>query len=141
MTKLEIFEPALCCSTGVCGPSVDDDLLSITSAVNALNTIEGYQAVRYNLTGDPQAFVSNTHVTALLKEKEAGALPITLVNGEVKKTGAYPTLEEISDYMTVQFVMATPSQNECCGGSSDSDCCKGSEREGDCGGESNSGCC
>ncbi|MDZ7836386.1 MAG: arsenite efflux transporter metallochaperone ArsD [Alkalibacterium sp.] len=132
MTKLEIFEPALCCSTGVCGPSVDDELMMITSIVNTLNTAEGYEAVRYNLSGDPQAFVSNENVTAILQEKEAEALPITLVNGEVKKTGAYPTLEEISDYMEVQFVMAGSSGENCCGGSANT---------GDCCGGSNSGCC
>ena len=25
MKKLELFEPAMCCSTGVCGPSVDEE--------------------------------------------------------------------------------------------------------------------
>ena len=122
MNKLEIFEPALCCSTGVCGPSVNDDLMMITSIVNTLNTADGYEAVRYNLSGDPQAFVNNQNVTAVLQEKQDEALPITLVNGEVKKTGAYPTLEEISDYMDVQFVVAESSDAGSCGGP-DSGCC------------------
>jgi len=119
---------------------VDDELMLITSVVNTLNTAEGYEAVRYNLSGDPQAFVSNENVTTLLREKEAEALPITLVNGEVKKTGAYPTLEEISDYMDVQFVMEGSSEENCCGGSDES-CCGGSANTGDCCGGSNSGCC
>ena len=33
MKKLAIYEPALCCSTGVCGPSVDEDLLRITGVM------------------------------------------------------------------------------------------------------------
>ncbi|OJF90306.1 arsenite efflux transporter metallochaperone ArsD [Alkalibacterium sp. 20] len=130
MIKLEIFEPALCCSTGVCGPSANDDLMMITSLVTTVNTIDGYEAVRYNLSGDTQAFVNNENVTAILQEKQSEALPITLVNGEVKKTGEYPTLEEISDYMEVKFVMAGSSDKECCGGSNE-DCCGGSD----------SGCC
>jgi len=42
MNKLEIFELAMCCSTGVCGPSMDEDLLMVTSVVRSLNTVEGY---------------------------------------------------------------------------------------------------
>ncbi len=26
MTTIEVFDPAMCCSTGVCGPQVDPDL-------------------------------------------------------------------------------------------------------------------
>lgn len=120
MNKLEVFEPAMCCSTGVCGPSVDENLLMITSVAQALNSVEGYEAVRYNLSSDPQEFVNNEKVTTILQEELADALPITLVNGEVKKTGAYPTLDEISNYMGLQFVMAGESDGGCCGGSG---CC------------------
>lgn len=87
MNKLELFEPAMCCNTGVCGPSVNEDLLMMTSAIQALNTVEGYEAIRYNLSSSPQEFVNNATVTTILQEELADALPITLVNGEVKKKG------------------------------------------------------
>ena len=68
MNKLELFEPAMCCSTGVCGPSVNEDLLMITSAIQALNTVKGYEAIRYNLSSSPQEFVNNATVTTLLQK-------------------------------------------------------------------------
>ena len=122
MNKLELFDPAMCCSTGVCGPSVNEDLLVITSAIQALNTVKGYEAIRYNLSCSPQEFVNNATVTTILQEELADALPITLVNGEVKKKGVYPTLDEISAFMGIQFVMAESADGSCCGGS-DSGCC------------------
>lgn len=122
MNKLELFEPAMCCNTGVCGPSVNEDLLMMTSAIQALNTVEGYEAIRYNLSSSPQEFVNNATVTTILQEELADALPITLVNGEVKKKGACPTLDEISTFMGIQFVMAGSADGSCCGGAG-SDCC------------------
>lgn len=35
-SNIEIFEPAMCCSTGVCGPGVDKELLRITAFINQL---------------------------------------------------------------------------------------------------------
>lgn len=121
MTRLELFEPAMCCNTGVCGPSVDEELLQVTGIWNALNTLEGYEAVRYNLSSTPQVFVQNAAVSALLQKKGVDALPITTLNGEIKKTGAYPTISEVSEYTHVQFVTAGSAESGCCGGSSD--CC------------------
>ncbi|MBL2347006.1 arsenic metallochaperone ArsD family protein, partial [Klebsiella pneumoniae] len=48
MKKIEIFDPAMCCSTGVCGPSVDSELIRISVAVNNLKN-KGIDVTRYNL--------------------------------------------------------------------------------------------
>ncbi len=29
MSVIEIFDPAMCCSTGVCGPSIDTELMRV----------------------------------------------------------------------------------------------------------------
>ncbi len=31
MTKLEVYDPAMCCSTGVCGPEVDPALVTFAA--------------------------------------------------------------------------------------------------------------
>ena len=36
MKKMTIFEPALCCETGVCGVSIDSELLRISTILNSL---------------------------------------------------------------------------------------------------------
>ena len=54
MKKIELFEPAMCCSTGVCGPSVNQDLLTITSAFEAMQGVTNVEANRYNLSNNPE---------------------------------------------------------------------------------------
>lgn len=119
MTKLELFEPAMCCSTGVCGPSVDENLLMITSVFEGLANVSSVEASRHNLTSDPDSFVNNEKVLSLMKTKGKDTLPVTLLNGEVVKSGEYPTLEEITDYTGVVFV-DQKQESSCCGGSG---CC------------------
>lgn len=121
MTELALFEPAMCCSTGVCGPSVNEDLLQITSVMNALDTLEGFQATRYNLSSNPQSFVENEQITKLLQEKGAEILPITMLNGEVVKIGEYPSMEEITLFTGVRFVPMESTNEGCCG--PNSGCC------------------
>jgi hypothetical protein len=46
----------MCCSTGVCGPSVDPELIRISVAVNNLKN-KGIDVTRYNLASEPDAFL------------------------------------------------------------------------------------
>ncbi|MBM7710899.1 arsenite efflux transporter metallochaperone ArsD [Enterococcus xiangfangensis] len=122
MKKLELFEPAMCCSTGVCGPSVDEELLMVTSVFEIFEGLDSIEAARHNLTGDPDAFVNQPAVLKLLQEKGNDILPVTLLDGEIVKEGAYPTLEEFGTYGDVHFVMQPAnSSSDCCGGNSG--CC------------------
>ncbi|WP_211654707.1 arsenite efflux transporter metallochaperone ArsD [Planococcus alpniumensis] len=97
MKKVEIFDPAMCCSTGVCGPTVDPELTRIASAVYSLEK-KGFAISRHNLTDDPGAFVDNRQVNQVLVEKGPDALPVVLVNGEVVKIAEYPTTEELAEW-------------------------------------------
>ena len=115
MNKLEIFEPVMCCSTGDCGPSMDENQILITPVIDALNTVEGYEAYQYNLADDPVQFVSNETVSTILQKENTAALPITVLNGKVKKAGAYPTLNEISEYTGVRFMVTDQSGESDCG--------------------------
>ncbi|MCM3162293.1 arsenite efflux transporter metallochaperone ArsD [Metabacillus litoralis] len=98
--KVEIFDPAMCCSTGVCGPSVDPELTRVASAVYSLEK-NGFEIKRYNLTGEPGAFAENNEVSKILAEKGPDALPITLVDNFIKKVGNYPTNDELSEWFGV----------------------------------------
>ncbi|MFC0274053.1 arsenite efflux transporter metallochaperone ArsD [Metabacillus herbersteinensis] len=100
MKKVEIFDPAMCCSTGVCGPSVDPELTRVASAVYSLSQ-KGYEIERYNLANDPGAFADNQMINQLLHEKGPDVLPITLFEGEVVKEGTYPSTEEFSAWFNL----------------------------------------
>ncbi len=91
---VEIFDPPLCCPTGICGPTLDPVLLDVNEMVVTLQG-EGVPVARYQMASHAQAFVNNREVFRLVREKQLAALPITVVRGQVLKVGAYPTLAEV----------------------------------------------
>ncbi|MCM3763097.1 arsenite efflux transporter metallochaperone ArsD [Alkalihalobacillus oceani] len=100
MTKVEIFDPAMCCSTGVCGPSVDPELTRVAAAVFLLEN-KGCDIKRYQLTTEPKKFAENSEVNKVLHEKGPEALPVILVNDQLVKVGGYPSNEELAEWFDV----------------------------------------
>jgi hypothetical protein len=98
--KLEVFDPAMCCPTGVCGPSVDPELARVASAFFLLKG-KGFSITRYNLGNEPQAFITNTKVNHLLNEKGPNVLPLVLLDGEVVRESSYPTNEELAQWFLI----------------------------------------
>jgi hypothetical protein len=89
--KIEIFDPAMCCSTGVCGPSVDPELVRIQETLRQIKKqAPEIEVLRYNLSADPQAFVANATVAERLKSQGPQCLPLFFVNGELISSGRYP---------------------------------------------------
>ncbi len=91
---VEIFDPPMCCPTGLCGPTLDQTLLDVSEMILALQR-DHLRVERYQMTSHPNAFLGNAEVMKLVREKQMAALPITVVRGKVIKAGAYPTLTEI----------------------------------------------
>lgn len=150
--KIEIFEKALCCETGVCGTDVDPELLRVTSVVAELKE-KGINIERANLSTKPERFVINEAVIAQIKNHGVEILPLTLKDGSIVKEKIYPTNAELEAWTGVKL-----GKGGCnCGGghSEKSSCgCGGhgekesghSEKEGcNCGGhghdEKTSCCC
>lgn len=77
MKRIEVYDPAMCCSTGVCGPSVDPNLTRVASAVYSLEQ-KNYYITRFNLANDPSAFVETKRKNQILHEKGPEAIPVTL---------------------------------------------------------------
>ena len=95
---IELFDPPMCCPTGLCGPALDQTLLDVSEMIMAVQA-EGMTVERYQMTSHPQKFMQNNDVMRLVREQQMAALPITAVHGQVIKTGAYPTLEELQTYL------------------------------------------
>lgn len=120
MKKMVIFEPAMCCETGVCGPSVNPELLRVASAVNNLKS-KGILIERHNLSSNPQIFADNKEINGILNEEGADALPVTMVDGVVVKKKAYPTDQEFCSLLGLpeDFLKASvrrASRGCCCNG-------------------------
>lgn len=100
MKKIEIFDPAMCCSTGVCGPGVDPELLRMATMVSNLQKA-GKEIKRHNLSEEPQAYIDNAAINDVILKEGADALPVTLVDGNVMKKGEYPTDDELLEWSGV----------------------------------------
>ncbi len=107
MKKIEIFDPAMCCSTGVCGPSIDPELLRVATVLSALQE-KGTSVKRHNLASEPQDFVANKTIAAILEKEGADILPVTLVDGEVAKKKAYPSNVEFAAWTGVVVETESP---------------------------------
>lgn len=95
MTQIDVFDPPMCCSSGVCGPHVDPLLAAFAADVDWLGT-QGVTVTRHNLAQEPHAFVSNPLVQQTLQREGDACLPLVLVNGEIAARGAYPRRDELA---------------------------------------------
>jgi len=102
MKKIEIFDPALCCPTGLCGPNINPDLMRIAAAVEALQR-QGVDIERHNLRDVPQLYVDNVVVNKFLQENGAEALPLILVDGKLEVTGKYPDNQQLTEWTGINL--------------------------------------
>ncbi len=93
--KIEVYDPPMCCSSGVCGPSVDPQLVRFSADLEWLKG-QGVSVERFNLAQQPEAFARDATVKAVLEMKGDAGLPLVKVNGEVKSNGAYPSRDELA---------------------------------------------
>ena len=100
MKKMQIFETAMCCSTGLCGVGVDTELLRITTVLNSLKK-NGIEVDRFNLTNAPMEFINNKTVNDFLNTKGVDELPATVLDGEILITGRYPSNEEFAKLLNI----------------------------------------
>jgi hypothetical protein len=118
MTTIQIFDPALCCSTGVCGVEADQALISFAADVDWVKQ-NGARVERFNLAQQPMAFAENATVKSFLERSGQEALPLILVDGEIALAGRYPNRTELARWGGVAE-KSEAKQGGCCGGSS---CC------------------
>jgi AhpD family alkylhydroperoxidase len=95
MNTIQVFDPALCCATGVCGVDIDQALVTFAADVDWLKS-QGVQVARANLAQQPQTFADNAQIRQLLQAQGDKALPAILLDGELKSSGRYPSRDELA---------------------------------------------
>ncbi|TFD78265.1 arsenite efflux transporter metallochaperone ArsD [Cryobacterium fucosi] len=134
MANIRIFEPGLCCGTGICGVDVDQALVTVSADLDWTRS-QGGQVTRFNLAQEPLAFVEDEVAHAFLLTAGEEGLPLTVVDGATVLTGRYPSRAELgkwaglpADQSAVQpegsprlLTMAAPggapdAESGCCGG-------------------------
>jgi hypothetical protein len=105
--KIEIYDPAMCCSSGLCGPAIDPVLVKVNDAIIALKK-QGVEVERFNLAQQPRVYMENKVVAELLHKNGKKVLPVVFVNGEVFKTGAYPSYEDLCAALGIEPLKHKP---------------------------------
>ncbi len=95
MSTIEIFEPALCCNTGVCGDDVDQGLVTFSADMDWVRS-QGGDIARFNLASEPLAFAEREPVKAFLQVSGSEGLPLVLVDGVTALTGRYPDRTQLA---------------------------------------------
>lgn len=136
MAAIRIYEPALCCDTGVCGADLDQNLVDVTATVRSLQE-QGVDIQRHNLASDPVSFTTDETVRAFMNVVGSKGLPLTVVDGVTVATGVYPSRQQLLAFAAVdtssdvsaaapadrpQLGLTEKSADGCCG-AGQSACC------------------
>jgi len=122
MAQIQIFDPAMCCSSGVCGTDVDQQLINFAADVAWLEQ-QGGQIERFNLAQQPLEFANNPQVSAFLMRSGEAGLPLILLDNEIVLAGRYAKREELARWAGVAMipvVIKSIKKAGCCGSSG---CC------------------
>ncbi len=104
---VQVFDPAMCCSTGVCGPAIDPSLARFAADLAWLAR-EGAQVERFSLSQRPSAFATNTIIRTTLHEQGPDCLPMVLINGAVACQGGYPSRATMAKLTGIELPSALP---------------------------------
>jgi arsenite methyltransferase len=123
---LKIYDPAMCCSSGVCGPSVDPVLAQFAGTLKMVSGQPGVRVERYNLGQQPQAFVENEQVKSMLGNGGERRLPFIFIDDRLWLQGRYPSREELLVELKIDKapgpspISQDTDSSPCCG---DGGCC------------------
>lgn len=117
--KLEIYDPPMCCSSGVCGPVVNPELVRFSSDLEWLKS-QNIEIERFRLSSNPAAFTHHELVKELLKKEGNECLPIILANGVLVSKGKYPSRDELKVFLAIESgdkesVSGDQNTADCCG--------------------------
>jgi AhpD family alkylhydroperoxidase len=95
VNQIQVFDPPMCCSTGVCGPSVDPALVRFAADLDWLKA-NGIAAERFNLAQQPGTFVESEVVRTALEEEGNDCLPLIVVEGQIVSRAIYPDRDTLA---------------------------------------------
>lgn len=116
---LQVYEPAMCCSTGLCGPELDTSLVQFAADLKAL-TSAGVAVERFNLAQQPEAFVAEPAVRSALDMLGASVLPLLVRDGKIVSHGRYPSRAELE---VLARGVPVPADSRSSGCAPSSGCC------------------
>ncbi|HCX33257.1 MAG TPA: arsenical resistance operon transcriptional repressor ArsD [Rhodocyclaceae bacterium] len=135
MTALTVYDPAMCCSTGICGTDVDQRLVDLAADLDWLKA-QGVTVQRFGLSREPAEFAANDTIRQIMQDSEGDDLPVFMVGGALKAKARYPSRAELAAWtgITAPRLEITEQVREACCGptkaapAAATDCCSGSAK-------------
>ena len=123
MTTLTVYDPAMCCSTGLCGTDIDQRLVDLAADLDWLKT-QGVSVRRFGLSREPTEFAANDNIRQIMQESDGDDLPVFMLDGALKAKARYPSRAEMAEWVglsasTPEDPASTPApakEMACCGG-------------------------
>jgi len=104
--NLIIYEGVMCCSTGVCGPEPDKELIEFNETLKKINKeFTDLKITRASLSFDVKMFLENKKIFQLVKESGKEILPITAINGKIIAKNKYPKFNEIKEELVKNIIV------------------------------------
>lgn len=117
MTTLTVYDPAMCCSTGICGTDVDQKLITLAADLDWLRA-QGVRVQRFGLSREPAEFVANDQMRDLMQASGGDDLPAFVLDGKLVAKAQYPSRTELAGWAGIETlgdVPKTKSSGCCCG--------------------------
>lgn len=141
MTTITVYDPAMCCSTGICGADVDQKLIELAADLDWLKA-QGVTVRRFGLSREPSEFAANDIIRQIIQESEGDDLPAFMVDGDLKAKARYPARAELAEWMglaaptleaDLEMVAEPAKATSCCGSAKNAPaaatgCCGGSAK-------------
>lgn len=109
--KLQVYDPPMCCSTGLCGPNVKPELVNFANDLKWLEQ-QSVTVERFNLASTPAAFMSQEAVKTALHDEGNDCLPLIVVNGSIVSKGVYPSRSQLMKFAGIEKNEVAKNANE-----------------------------
>lgn len=124
MPTITVYDPPMCCSTGICGTDVDQQLVTFAADLDWLKS-RGVAVRRINLSQEPAEFTVNDEVNALMQASGGDDLPAILVDDKLVAKACYPSREALAAWTSIEVEKPAVAEqtSSCCGPATKSSCC------------------
>lgn len=120
MPSISVYEPPGCCSSGVCGPEVEESMAEFSAAL-AWAEKQGIEVARYNLSYQPAAFAENMDVRNAIDSDGMECLPLVMADDKIISKGVYLSRKALVEKAGIDAPEPTAedleaaSNSSCCG--------------------------
>jgi len=114
MPTIRVYDPAMCCSTGVCGPDADATLAQFAAALDKAKK-GGVTVDRFTLAHQPEEYVKNAKVKGFLDTEGVDCLPMVFVDEELVTKGDYPGQADLLRRLGIEAPAGEAAAEVCCG--------------------------